>query len=217
MRYYFLLLLLFITPLLALEPETFVDSAFIEQLKSSSSYRIAILPIDNYSVSPESAYHFRQRVRLQLQSRGYTLLALDYIDQQLYGLGVEHAGQLQLVDAEVLTKTVVADGYLFGVVEQSDVQHGGLYNAYAYSGSLMLQDNTGKQLWSALQGRVAKRRWALDPLNAVIDAIAINEGGEETEALAAVADNLLQTFPEGPVRRTDELLLDSATEIEVSH
>ena len=177
-----------------------VDKDFLKQLQAASAYTVAILPMDNLSVDPGVAYHFRQRLNERLRAKGYTIVNNEFINKQLYDLGVAHAGQLGLLPFEELRKITSADGFLSGVVEQSATQHAGVYNAYVYMCSVKLQNRDGLVLWASLQNRVAKRRFAIDPINALLD-IALTEGeGDSQEAVYALADQMLLTLPEGPVR-----------------
>lgn len=191
-----------------------IDPTFLSQLKNRSSYSVAILPMENMSVSPDVAFHFRQRISKQLSAKGYTIVNNELINQKLYSLGVTHPGQLGLLPFEELGTITSADGFLSGVVEQSARQHGGVYNAYVYTCSLKLQDRKGNILWLSLQNRVAKRRFALDPINGLLDIALIKMKGDSRQAVYALADQMLSTLPEGPVQvSVTDPLLDRAQEI----
>ena len=191
-----------------------VDPIFLEQLQNVSSYTVAILPMENLSVDPDVAYHFRQRITERLRAKGYTVVNNEIIDKQLYDSGVAHAGQLGLLPFEELRKVSSADGFLSGVVEQSAIQHGGIYNAYVYTCSVKLQNRDGKVIWASLQKRVAKRRFAIDPINALLDLALTEGGGNSQEAVYALADQILTSLPEGPVQVVSgDSLLDIAIEI----
>jgi hypothetical protein len=192
-----------------------IDPAFLKQLQNNSSYTIAILPMENLSVDSDVAYHFRQRITERLRAKGYTVVNNESINKQLYALGVAHAGQLGLLPFEELRKITSADGFLSGVVEQSATQHAGIYNGYVYMCSVKLQNRDGKVVWASLQNRVAKRRFAIDPINALLD-IALTEGGggDSREAVYALADQMLASLPKGPVQVVlGDPLLDMAIEI----
>jgi len=192
-----------------------IDPDFLKQLQKTSSYTIAILPMENLSVDSDVAYHFRQRITERLRAKGYTVVNNESINKQLYALGVAHAGQLGLLPFEELRKITSADGFLSGVVEQSATQHAGIYNGYVYMCSVKLQNRDGKVVWASLQNRVAKRRFAIDPINALLD-IALTEGGggDSQEAVYALADQMLASLPKGPVQVVvGDPLLDMAIEI----
>lgn len=194
-----------------------VDPLFLKQLQKVSSYTVAILPMENLSVDPEVAYHFRQRIAERLRAKGYTIVNNEIINKKLYDLGVAHAGQLGLLPFAELRKITSADGFLSGVVEQSATQHAGVYNAYVYMCSVKLQNRAGEVIWASLQNRVAKRRFAIDPINALLD-IALTEGGggDSREAVYALADQMLSSLPKGPVQVViGDSLLDMAVEISI--
>ena len=131
-------------------------------------------------------------------------------------MGVTHAGQLGLLAFEQLRSITSADGFLSGVVEQSAIQHAGVYNAYVYMCSVKLQDRQGKVVWASLQNRVAKRRFAIDPINALLDIALTEGGGDSREAVYALADQMLESLPEGPVEVIiGDPLLEMAVEVPV--
>lgn len=177
-----------------------IDPLFLQTLKTASEFKVAVLPMENLTVEGDIAFHFRTRLAERLRQKGYSLIDAKLLDETLYTLGVGHAGQLKLLPFEELQKLTAADGFLSGVVEQGAVQHGGVYNSYVFACSLKLQDRQGNVLWSALQNRVAKRRLALDPINAMIDIALTEAGGDIQEAVYALADKMLAQLPDGPVR-----------------
>jgi len=188
---------------------------FLKQLQCVSGYTVAILPMENLSVEPDVAYYFRQRITQQLTAKGYTVVNNDNMDKRLHAIGVAHAGQLGLIPFAELRKTTSADAFLSGVVEQSATQHAGLYNGYVYMCSIKMQDREGRVIWSSLQNRVAKRRIAIDPINALLD-IALTEGGggDSRAAIYALADQMLSSLPKGPVKVVvGDPLIDMAIEI----
>ncbi len=191
-----------------------IDPVFITQLQNVSSYTVAILPMENLSIDPDVAYHFRQRITQILRTKGYTIINNEIINKKLHDLGVAHAGQLGLLPFEELRKITSADSFLSGVVEQSAIQHAGLYNAYVYMCSVKLQNRDGKVIWASLQNRVAKRRFAIDPINALLDIALTEGGGDSKEAVYALADQMLASLPMGPVQVVlGDPLLDMAVEI----
>lgn len=191
------------------------DIHFIETLKNSPSFTVAVLPMENMSVNGEAAYHFRMRLCEQLRAKGYNVVENHFIDEKLYNSGVQHAGQLGLLSFDKIKQIIPADGYLSGIVEQAATQHGGVINSYVYTCSLKLQDYEGQLLWSSLQERIAKRRFAIDPINMLVD-VALTEGAADAdEAVAALADRMLEKLPQGPTVVLQEAsLLDMAVEIE---
>lgn len=194
----------------------YVDPVFLQKLKVSSSYTVAILPMENMTVDPDIAYHFRSRITQRLTAKGFTVVNNDRLNQHLYDLGITHAGQLALVSFEELGEISAADGFLSGVVEQAARQHAGVYNGYVYMCSVKLQDREGKVIWSSLQNRVAKRRFAIDPINALLDIALVEGGGDSQEAVYALADQMLSSLPQGPiVVITGDSLLNKAIEVPV--
>lgn len=195
---------------------TFLDEQFKVDLNSFSQFTIAIMPMQNMSVDPEVAYHFRQRVAERLTSLGYNLADMTKIDNKLYEIGVQNAGQIQLLSFQKVTELVKADAYIFGIIEQAKQQHAIAYNSYVYTSSIKMQGKQGKLLWSALQERVVKRRFALDPINALLDIFLIKGGGDKKDAVYALADKLLQSLPSGPVTvNISDPLFDQAEEVNV--
>ena len=193
------------------------DPAFLQKIDSVSSYTIAILPMENLTVDPDIAYHFRTRITERLTAKGYTVVNNETLNKKLYELGVSHAGQLGLLAFEKLREISSADGFLSGVVEQSAVQHAGVYNSYVYMCSVKLQDRQGNVVWSSLQNRVAKRRFAVDPINALLDIALTEVGGDSRQAVYALADQMLASLPDGPVQViTGDPLLDMAVEIQAT-
>ena len=191
------------------------DPAFLQKIGKVSSYTVAILPMENMTVDPEIAFHFRTRITERLTAKGYTVVNNEILNRKLYDLGVSHAGQLGLLAFEQLRRISSADGFLSGIVEQSAIQHAGVYNAYVYMCSVKLQDRQGNVVWSSLQNRVAKRRFALDPINALLDIALTEAGGDSREAVYALADQMLASLPDGPVQViTGDPLLDMAVEVE---
>ena len=80
-----------------------------------------------------------------------------------------------------------------------------------------MQDKSGKLLWYALQERVAKRRFAIDPINALLDVFLVQNGGDKKDAVYALTDKLLSTLPKGPVEViVSDPLFDQAEEVEIA-
>lgn len=189
-----------------------VAPEFLQQLATGSEYKIAVLPMENLTVEGDIAYHFRVRLSERLRAKGYTVVDNTLVDEKLYQLGVAHAGQLRLLPFAELQQLTSADGFLSGVVEQGAVQHAGVYNSYVFTCSLKLQDRDGKVIWSSLQNRVAKRRFAIDPINMFLDIALTEGGGDLQQAVYALADIMLKNMPEGPVQVVSggDALLDMA-------
>ncbi|MDK9706090.1 MAG: hypothetical protein OEL83_03480 [Desulforhopalus sp.] len=187
---------------------------FLRALKAQPEFKVAVLPMENLTVEGDIAFHFRTRLQERLRAKGFSLIDSGLIDESLYKLGVAHAGQLKLLPFAELQKLTSADGFLSGVVEQGAVQHGGVYNSYVFTCSLKLQDRQGNVLWSSLQNRVAKRRFAIDPINMFLDIALTEGGGNMQEAVYALADKMLAQLPDGPVRVVSgqDSLLDKAFE-----
>lgn len=175
------------------------DPGFLKLLSSRSEYKIAVLPMENLTVEGDIAFHFRTRLTERLTAKGYSVVDNKLVDEKLYQLGVSHAGQLRLLPFAELQALTSADGFLSGVVEQGAVQHAGVYNSYVFTCSLKLQDREGRVLWSSLQNRVAKRRFAIDPINMFLDIALTESGGDMQQAVYALADTMLATMPDGPV------------------
>jgi hypothetical protein len=191
-----------------------VESSFLNSLKNKSQFVIAVLPMENLTVTGDIQHHFRMRIIDRLQTKGFTLVDEGLIDKGLNKVGVSHAGQIGMLSFAQLNKIVQADAFLSGAVEQASTQHAGVYNAYVYSCSLKLQDPQGKVIWWAVQERIAKRRFALDPINALLDVALVKGGGDMKEAAMALADRLLTSLPHGPVSVSiGDSLLDAAMEI----
>jgi hypothetical protein len=191
-----------------------VAPQFLQALATASEYKVAVLPMENLTVEGDIAYHFRTRLAERLKAKGYSLIDDKLLDDALYKLGVAHAGQLKLLPFAELQKLTSANGFLSGVVEQGAVQHGGVYNSYVFTCSLKLQDRQGNVLWSALQNRVAKRRFAIDPINMFLDIALTEGGGDMQQAVYALADKMLAQLPAGPVQviSGQDSLLDMAVE-----
>lgn len=193
---------------------SYTSPEFTTLIGQSSFLKIAVLPVNNFSVDPEIAYFFRSRLVEDLKAKGFSVLSLNAIDHVLYDLGLTHADQLALLSIDELAERLDADLFLSGAIEQAATQHGGIYNAYVYSCSLKLQHRNGNDFWHVLQERVAKRRFAVDPVNALLDIVLVEKGGDKKSAVSALADTMLEKFPEGPSKvLIGDPLLNAAVEI----
>jgi len=192
-----------------------LSQPWANSLQQRSQYMIAVLPMENFSVQPAITYHFRQGVMERLRAKGYSLVDRKRLDRALNALGVTHAGQLRLLEFPQLAALSGADAFLSGAVQQAAVQHAGVYNAHVYSCSLKLQNRQGEVVWAALEERIAKRRFAIDPINMVLDSFLVKANGDQAQAAAALAERLLISLPPGPAQVTvGDPLLDQAVEIQ---
>ena len=171
----------------------------------------------NISVDPEVARHFRQRVQRRLADKGYAVIEGDWVDRTLYQLGLTHAGQLGLVPLPRLAALIKADAFLFGLVEEAATRHALAFNGFAYQSSLKLQQPDGEVLWRALEEKVSKRRFAVDPINAFLDVALTKLASDARKASHALADRLLESLPAGPIRvRVGEDLLNQAVPLQAA-
>ncbi len=185
-------------------------------IADTSNFTVAVLPMENMTVDPHVSHFFRQSLLHCLRGKGYTTVADSFLDEKLYRKGLSHAGQIRLLPFAELVELTSADAFLSGVVEQAAVQHAGVYNSYVYMCSLKLQDRSGKMLWSSLEKRVAKRRFAVDPINAFIDVLLTEAGADQEAAVQVLATQMLASLPLGPVKTvTSDSLLEMAEEIPV--
>ena len=178
---------------------TSIQDDFRHKVEHGETYEIAVLPMENFSVDPEVAHHFRVRLTEVARAKGYNTIAIEFIDGRLNELGLSHAEQLGLLPFDKLVAAIPADAYLSGVVEQAATQNALAFNGYVYTCSIKLQDQSGQVLWSVLEERVAKRRFALDPINALIDiALVSGDANRKHLAMQALADRMLASLPTGP-------------------
>ena len=195
----------------------FVSPLLHRMIDTRSTLSVAVLPMQNVSVDPEVAYHFRQRVQHRLTDKGYAVVDGGWIDNILYELGLTHAGQLSLVSLPTLAELLDADAFVFGLVEEAATWHAVAFNGYAYQSSLKLQQPDGEVLWWALEEKVAKRRFAIDPINAFVDIALTELGDGARKASHVLADRLLASLPQGPIEVTvGDDLLNRAITLEAS-
>lgn len=208
-----LLSILLVTTLYA-DESSFIDEAFAKEIQKKSTYSIVILPLQNATMDGDLSYHFRQRVGLRLRAKGYSIIDFDKVDNALRELGVQSSEQIALVNFKTLTKLTSADAIISGIVETGSKQNALIYSGYAFTGSLKLEDKNAKVLWYNLSQRVAKRRLAIDPINMLINtALDSDESNKSINATYAVADKLLENFPQGPIQIVSDNLLDQAIQI----
>ena len=187
----------------------FVSPWLADSVRAASTFSVAVFPMQNISLDPDVAWHFRQHVAQRLLDKGYVVIEGEWVDQALYRLGLTHAGQLGLVPLAKLGELVKADAFLFGLVEEAKTQHAVGYNGYVYQSSLLLRRaEDGETLWHALEEKVSKRRFAVDPVNAFVDVVLTRAGSDPEKAMHALADRLLVSLPAGPVQviEGDDLL-----------
>lgn len=196
---------------------SYLAPSFVEGLEVRAEYLVAVLPVENHTVDPEAPYFFRRELVERLIAKGFTVRDPAAVDGLLHELGVSHAGQLGLLPFSELASRLAVDGVMSAVVEQSAVQRAGLYNAYVFTVSVKLQDgSSGQVLWTALTERAAKRRFALDPINMIIDTALVGQG-RSAEAMAYLAQTAFDSLPDGPVEvHFADPLLDRAVMVEVA-
>jgi hypothetical protein len=196
----------------------FVAPDFQQRVQAHPVYTIAVLPMESMVVhDPVVSELFRDRVIEHLRARGYTVTDPGRIDAALHRLGVAHEGQLNRLSFAQLGEITAAQAFLSGAVEEAGPEHQVVANSYVYTCSLKLQDRRGDTLWHALQERVAKLRIAIDPFNMLLDAMLVEQGGNERQAIRAVADRLLASLPDGPVQVLfGDNLLDQARTIPIT-
>lgn len=195
--------------------DSYLSPQLESNLRDTSQFRVAVMPMENLSVDGDVAYLFRQEVMKHLKEKGYTLIDDEIINQRLYDLGLTHAGQLGLLDYQQISQLASADAFVFGIVEQSVVQNAVAMNNYSFMCSLQMVDNSGDPLWYALQKRVAKRRLAIDPFNMLLDAVLVNKNADKEKAIEALAEQLLETLPEGPSNVVVDDLFNQAKEVKI--
>lgn len=203
-------------PLVSADSDAFLVSDFSQRVARRGEFRIAVLPVENHSVAADAGALLRLEFQQRLTAKGYSMVALDAIDRSLNSLGVSHPGQVALLPFEDLATAVRADAILSALVEQATVQRAGVYSAHVYTISAKLQASPSSELlWSALTERVAQRRFALDPANALIDALLVGRV-RPADALAFLTDRVLESLPDGPaVVTVGDPLLRQAIQIQV--
>ena len=174
---------------------------------------IAVLPMDNLSLEPEIETFLYQEVYNRLIAKGYIRISTDKVLEKMGKLGIQTPGQISGISPQTLGKELGCDAILRGGIEQSAALHGGVYDAVVVSCSLyLIRCQTGEVLWSCEQWRTAHRQWQLDPFNALINIIA-HEKSSRKDRVAWLVQEMLKTFPDGPVRVVNEDLLNQAVEI----
>jgi len=172
---------------------------------------IAVMPMDNMSLEPGVEEALHSAVYTRLAAKGYSKISSDYVGSVMTRLGVTIPGLLAGFSSRRLGEELHADALLFGQVEQSARINKVAYDAVVVSCSLRLVDaKTGAVLWHAEQWRTAHRQWQLDPLNALINAMAHSNASRD-ERLSYLAQEMLKTLPQGPIEMAGDNLFDKAT------
>jgi hypothetical protein len=192
----------------------FLSKKFQKILQEKKTYTIVVLPIQNATTIDKLPYFFRKRIASLLEAKGYEVIKFDVVDNFLLEQGVQTTDQIALVDYAKLAKATSADAILSGIIETSTLQNAVVYSGYAFVGSLKLEDRKKNLLWYSLSQRVAKRRIAIDPINILINVALDADDKKPVEAIEAVADRLIESFPEGPATVVVDDLLDQAIEIQ---
>lgn len=174
---------------------------------------IAVLPMDNLSLEPEIETFLYEEVHNRLIAKGYIRISRDKVLEKMGKLGIQTPGQISGISPRTLGKELGCDAILRGGIEQSAALHGGVYDAVVVSCSLyLIHCPSGEVLWSCEQWRTAHRQWQLDPFNALINIVA-HEKSSRKDRVAWLVQEMLKTFPAGPVRVVNEDLLNQAVEI----
>ena len=193
--------------------EVFTDEIFEKNIKNVSTFKIAILPMQNMSMYPNLPYYFRQHISDLLAMKGYSVIDSRILDKALMELGVQKADHLRLLNFEELAKLTSADAILSGIIETANIQDAAIYSGYAFTASLKLQVRSGDVIWYSLSQRVAKRKLAFDPFNIIFNMVANQESEKHIKAIKAVAQNLLEDLPKGPNEVVIDDLLGQAIEL----
>ena len=172
---------------------------------------IAVMPMDNMSLEPGVEEALYKAVYARLAAKGYSKISVDHVTGVMTKLGVTVPGLLAGFSAKRLGEELHADALLFGQVEQSARINKAVYDAIVVSCSLRLVDaKTGAILWHAEQWRTAHRQWQLDPVNALLNAMAHGNASRE-ERVNYLAQEMLKTLPKGPVEIGGDNLFEKAT------
>ncbi len=176
--------------------------------------RIAVLPMDNLSLEPDIENALYQEVYLRLTEKGYIKISVEKVESVMKKLGIQTAGQLAGISSKRLGRELNCDAVLMGRIDQSGTVHMGVYDALVVSCSLkLIHCDTGKSLWSTEQWRAAHRQWQADPINLLFNFVA-HETASRSKRVAWLAQEMLKTLPNGPVKVVNDNLLDQAMQIE---
>jgi len=206
-----ILILIFCNLLIA--RDKYIDENFDDIINKNSSFKIAILPIQNMSMYPDIPYHFRKHLKDILAYKGYSIISTDLIDKSLYSLGVQKADHIRLLNFNKLSNLTSADAILSGIIETATVQDAVVYSGYSFTASLKLQLRNGDTIWYNLSNRVAKRNLAFDPFNIALSFLSNRDESKHIDAIKAVAQNLLEDLPNSSRTVVVDDLLNRAIEI----
>ena len=172
---------------------------------------VAVMPMDNMSLEPGVEEALYAAVYARLAAKGYSKISVDHVASVMKRLGVSIPGLLAGFSSQRLGEELHADALLFGQVEQSARINKVAYDAVVVSCSLRLVDaKTGAILWHAEQWRTAHRQWQIDPLNALINAMAHSNASRD-DRLNYLAQEMLKTLPQGPIEVGGDNLFDKAS------
>ena len=172
--------------------------------------RIAVLPMDNLSLEPGVEEALYKAAYDRLLAKGYTKISNEHVGDVMKKLGVTIPGLLAGISVKRLGEELQADALLFGQIEQSARINQVAYDAIVVSCSLKLVHvESGQTIWYAQQWRTAKRQWQLDPVNALINAMA-HGNASRVDRVNYLVQEMMKTLPEGPVERGGDNLLDKA-------
>jgi hypothetical protein len=193
----------------ASDDDVFVVDAFNKyQVKN-----IAVLPMDNLSLEPDTEQIFYDAIYNYLVSKGYVRVERNFVASRLKGLGVQTPGQLMGFPSKTLGQLLRADALFMGQIDQAASIHTGLYDATVVSCSLRLvHAESGKTIWQMQQKRAAHRQWQLDPVNALINLVR-HENDNRPKRIAWIVQEMLKSIPTGPVLISEDNFLEKALEL----
>jgi hypothetical protein len=193
----------------ASDDDVFVVDAFNKyQVKN-----IAVLPMDNLSLEPDTEQIFYDAIYNYLVSKGYVRVERNFVASRLKGLGVQTPGQLMGFPSKTLGQLLRADALFMGQIDQAASIHTGLYDATVVSCSLRLvHAESGKTIWQMQQKRAAHRQWQLDPVNALINLVR-HENDNRPKRIAWIVQEMLKSIPSGPVLISEDNFLEKALEL----
>lgn len=121
---------------------------------------VAVLPLDNETVSLRGPALARRAVSEAVAARGFDGPDAAAVDAALEGLGVTDGGQLRALDPSRLGAAVGSRGLLFGTLEEFTYQNVGFVRRRAVRVALRLVDaESGERLWESVgeesRGRLA--------------------------------------------------------------
>jgi hypothetical protein len=175
--------------------------------------RIAVLPMENLSLEPDTEDALYRAVYSRLTEKGYIKISIDKVQLVMKDLGIQTAGQLSGISPERLGRMLNCDAVFMGRIDQSGTVHMGVYDALVVSCSLKLVHcRTGRVIWLTEQWRTAHRQWQADPINLLLN-IAVHENASRPDRVAWLVQEMLKTLPHGPVEVINDNLFDQAKPI----